>query len=199
MSALPDPRDTDPVTVVVRRRVKTGRKAEFEAAMHDFIGFALNSPGHLSIHVLPPAEEGPTDYTVIDKFATVEARRAFKESPAYRNWMDRLADLTEGAPQIEEMGGLAGWFTLPERPNAKPPPKYKMALVTFLGVYPLATVLPPFFGGLLPGWHPLLLSAVINAAVVGLLTWAVMPLLTRLFALWLFAKTHGEPSSSANE
>ena len=189
MSALPDERDREPVTVVVRRRVKTGREAEFEAAMRDFIGFALGSPGHLSIHVLPPAATGPADYTVIDKFATPEARRAFKESPAYREWMDRLAALTEGDPQIEEMGGLAGWFTLPGRPNAKPPAKYKMAAVTFLGVYPLATVLPPFFSGLIPGWHPLLLSAVINAAVVGLLTWAVMPLLTRLFARWLFAKT----------
>ena len=76
-----------------------------------------------------------------------------------------LEALTEGDPQIEEMGGLAGWFTLPERPNAKPPPKYKMAFVTFLGVYPLATVLSRFFGNLLSAWHPLLRGVVVNAAV----------------------------------
>jgi antibiotic biosynthesis monooxygenase (ABM) superfamily enzyme len=181
--------DEQPITVVVRRRVKPGREAEFEAAMREFIGFALASPGHLDIHVLRPAGTGLADYTVVDKFATPEARRAFKESLAYQEWMQRLKALTEGDPQIEEMGGLAGWFTLPERPNAKPPTKYKMAFVTFLGVYPLATVLPPFFGGLLPGWHPLLLNVVVNSAVVGLLTWIVMPLLTRLFARWLFAKT----------
>jgi antibiotic biosynthesis monooxygenase (ABM) superfamily enzyme len=181
--------DEQPITVVVRRRVRRGREAEFEAAMREFIGFALASPGHLDIHVLRPAGNGPADYTVVDKFATPEARRAFKESSAYQEWMQRLKVLTEGDPQIEEMGGLAGWFTLPDRPNAKPPTKYKMAFVTFLGVYPLATVLPRFFGGLLPGWHPLLLNVVVNAAVVGLLTWVVMPLLTRLFARWLFAKT----------
>lgn len=181
--------DEEPITVIVRRRVKAGREAEFEAAMRDFIGFALASPGHLSIHVLRPAATGPADYTVVDKFATAEARRAFKESSPYQLWMQRLRALTEGDPQIEEMGGLAGWFTLPERPNAKPPPSYKMAFVTFLGVYPLAMLLPPFFGALLPGWHPLLLGVVINAAVVGLLTWAVMPLLTRVFAPWLFTKT----------
>jgi antibiotic biosynthesis monooxygenase (ABM) superfamily enzyme len=181
--------DEEPMTVVVRRRVRPGREAEFEAAMRDFIGFALASPGHLDIHVLRPTGAGPADYTVVDKFATAEARRAFKESSAYQLWMQRLKALTEGDPQIEEMGGLAGWFTLPERPNAKPPAKYKMAFVTFLGVYPLATALPPFFGGLLPGWHLLLLSVVVNVAVVGLLTWVVMPLLTTLFASWLFAKT----------
>ena len=181
--------DEQPITVVVRRCVKSGREAEFEAAMREFIGFALASPGHLDIHVFRPAGSGPADYTVVDKFETAEARCVFKESSAYQVWMQRLKALTEGDPQIEEMGGLAGWFTLPERPNTKPPHKYKMAFVTFLGVYPLATVLSPLFGHLLRGWHPLLLSVVVNVAVVGLLTWVVMPLLTRLFARWLFQRT----------
>src|SRR2546423_1081857 len=189
MNAPADKTDRDPVTVVVRRRVKTGSEAEFEAAMRDFIAFAMGSPGHLSIHVLRPAATGPADYTVVDKFATAEARRTFKESSAYQLWMQRLRALTEGDPQIEEMGGLAGWFTLPERPNAKPPPKYKMAVVTFLGVYPLANILSRVFAYALPGWHPLLLSLVVNVAVVAMLTWVVMPLLTRLFAQWLFTKT----------
>ncbi len=181
--------DEQPITVVVRRRVKSGREAEFEAAMREFIGFALASPGHLAIHVIRPAGSEPADYTVVDKFETAEARRVFRESPAYQAWMQRLKALTEGDPQIEEMGGLASWFTLPDRPHAKPPPKYKMAFVTFLGVYPLATVLSRFFANLLSAWHPLLLGVVVNVAVVGMLAWVVMPLLTRLFAGWLFAKT----------
>ena len=181
--------DEQPITVVVRRRVKSGREAEFEAAMREFIGFALASPGHLDIHVIRPAGSEPADYTVVDKFETAEARRVFRESPAYEAWMQRLKALTEGDPQIEEMGGLASWFTLPDRPHAKPPPKYKMAFLTFLGVYPLATVLSRFFANLLSAWHPLLLGVVVNVAVVGMLAWVVMPLLTRLFAGWLFAKT----------
>ena len=182
-------KEEEPITVVVRRRVKAGREAEFETAMREFIGFALSSPGHLDIHVLRPAAPGPLDYTVVDKFASAEARRAFKESSTYQKWMERLKVLTEGDPAIEEMGGLAGWFSLPERPHAKPPAKYKMAFVTFLGVYPLATVLSRFFANLLSAWHPLLLGVVVNVAVVGMLAWVVMPLLTRLFARWLFAKT----------
>ena len=184
-----DKLEEEPITVVVRRRVKAGREAEFETAMREFIGFALSSPGHLDIHVLRPAAPGPLDYTVVDKFASAEARRAFKESSTYQKWMERLKVLTEGDPAIEEMGGLAGWFTLPEHPYAKPPPKYKMAFVTFLGVYPLANILSRVFAYAIPGWPPLLLSVVVNAAVVGMLTWVVMPFLTRLFAPWLFAKT----------
>src|SRR5438046_7657424 len=76
--------DEEPITVVVRRRVKAGREAEFETAMREFIGFALSSPGHLDIHVLRPATPGRPDYTVIDKFASAQARRTFKESSAYQ-------------------------------------------------------------------------------------------------------------------
>src|SRR5213078_1227073 len=100
-------KEEEPITVVVRRRVKSGREAEFEAAMREFIGFALASPGHLAIHVIRPAGSEPA-----------EARRVFRESPAYQAWMQRLKALTEGDPQIEEMGGLASWFTLPDRPHA---------------------------------------------------------------------------------
>src|SRR5206468_10976631 len=146
--------------------------------MREFIRFALASPGHLDIHVLRPAAAGPLDYTVVDRFASAEARQTFKQSSSYQKWMERLKVLTEGDPTIEEMGGLAGWFTLPELPQAKPPPKYKMALVTFLGVYLSANILSRVFAYALPGWPPLLLSLVVNAAVVGMLTWVVMPLLT---------------------
>jgi uncharacterized protein len=181
--------DNEPITVVVRRRVKPGREAEFESAMRDFIGFALTARGHLDIHVLRRTGSTPSDYTVVDQFASTAARQAFKESSAYKDWMVRLKALTEGDPQIDEKGGLAGWFTLPDSPNEKAPPKYKMALVTFLGVYPLATGLAPLFAALLPNWHPLLLSVLVNTGVVGLLTWVVMPVLTRVFASWLFPNT----------
>src|SRR5205085_10636815 len=86
--------DEEPITVVVRRRVKAGRETEFETAMREFIGFALASPGHLDIHVLRPATPGGPDYTVVDKFASAEARRAFKESSTYQTWMERLKVLT---------------------------------------------------------------------------------------------------------
>src|SRR5207253_2829011 len=58
----------EPLTVVVRRRVKPGKESEFEAAMHEFIGFALSFPGHLDVHVLRPPASEPRDYTVVDRF-----------------------------------------------------------------------------------------------------------------------------------
>ena len=63
-----------------------------------------------------------------------------------------------------------------------------MALVTFLGVYPLTSTLPPFGNWLLPTWHPLLVNVVVTGTIVAALTWPVMPILTRVFSPWLFGR-----------
>ena len=61
-----------------------------------------------------------------------------------------------------------------------------MAVVTFLGVLPLTAALPPLFAWLLPAWHPQAVNVVISVFVVTLLTWPIMPLLTRAFSTWLY-------------
>lgn len=182
----PPPLEDPSVTVVVRRRTKPGCETTFEDAMQEFIAFALSSPGNRGIHVLRSAQANPREYTVVDRFADPEARRAFTATQTYRDWMLRLRELTEDDPHIAEMGGLAGWFTLPDKPAHKPPPKPKMALVTFLGVYPLTSLLPPFFAKLLPDWNPLLRNVLVTGLIVALLTWVIMPNLTKLLRRWLF-------------
>ena len=176
------------VTVVVRRRVKPGAEAEFEAAMQQFIRFALAFPGNRGIDVLRPDAGTPGQYTVVDHFADRRARQGFKSSPDYKQWMQRLRELTESEPYIEEQGGLGGWFTPPSASSPAMPARIRMAAVTFLGVLPLTAGLPPLAAWLLPSWHPQAANVLVTAAIVAALTWVVMPLLTRLFAAWLFGR-----------
>ena len=177
-----------PVTVVVRRRVKPGAEADFERAMREFIGFALAFPGNRGIDVVRPQPGGSREYTVVDRFADPSARQAFKDTPDYRAWMRRLRDLSEQDPYIEEHSGLGGWFAPPEATRPSPPARIKMALVTFVGVYPLTSTLPPLGSWLLPTWHPLLVNVFVTGTIVAALTWVVMPILTRVFAPWLFGR-----------
>ena len=72
----------EPVTVVVRRRVKPGGEAAFESAMQEFIRFALAFPGNRGIHVL---RSGEREYTVVDRFADARARQRFKDAPNTAN------------------------------------------------------------------------------------------------------------------
>lgn len=149
------------------------------------MSFALKHPGHLSINVIRPSD-GSREYTVVDVFANAQSRHAFVALPEYVDWRNRLLEVSDGEPLIQEMGGLAGWFTLPDQPLRRPPPRYKMAVVTLIGVYPLSMLFPAALQPLesiLPGW---LTGFVIASLMVVSLTWIVMPNLTRLFESWLF-------------
>lgn len=68
---------------------------------------------------------------------------------------------------------------------ADPPPAWKMALLTWIGVNPAVYIFPiavPALFGRLPMLAELL---IVNAFVVASLTWLLMPLLTKLAASWL--------------
>src|SRR3954468_244417 len=82
------------LTAVVRRRIKPGADAPFEALMEEFTGFVLRQPGHLGINVIRPLGDS-REYTVLDRFATEQDRHRFTSSSEYREWMQRLRDVSE--------------------------------------------------------------------------------------------------------
>jgi len=182
---MPSKIEPEGVTVVVNRRIKPGCEAEYEKAMRTFVQFALGFPGHRGINILRPSAGG-RDYIVVDKFSDETARGNFKASAEYRNWMNRLGELTEGDPRMEELTGLEGWFTLPEDAGLAKPPKYKMAIATFLGVFPVVMMLSLTIGPFVRSWPFVINNALFNACVVALLTWVIMPLITRALRHWLF-------------
>ena len=63
-----------------------------------------------------------------------------------------------------------------------------MAVATFIGVLPLAMILTLTIGPMIREWPFVIRNAVFNACVVALLTWAVMPLITRALHAWLHGK-----------
>ncbi|WP_433520563.1 hypothetical protein ACQPZ2_24335 [Nocardia pseudovaccinii] len=72
-------------------------------------------------------------------------------------------------------------------PAAQPaaPVKWKLWLLTAIGIYPLLTVLVTISGPLLEPLAPPLRLAVIVPLAVAAMVWVVMPLLTRRCAGWL--------------
>jgi antibiotic biosynthesis monooxygenase (ABM) superfamily enzyme len=174
-----------PLTAVVRRHIKAGSEASFESLMQELVRFVLRYPGHLGINVIRLAPDS-REYAVLHRFATEEARRQFTSSPDYRNWMKRLREVSETDPEIGEMKGLASFFTLPDRPPRKAPPRVKMVLLTFLGVYPLSMIYSKLLTPITKAWAPSVERALHEALLLISLTWVVLPLLTRAFEQWLF-------------
>jgi len=179
---------SETVTVSITRIVKPGSEAAFEHALHEFVQRSLALDGQLGVHIMRPAPgSGSREYGIVRKFANREALASFRTSPEYLEWNHTAAALTEGSGRIEVLNGLESWFTPPGAP-LRPLPKWKMALLTVLGVFPTSLFLGETVGRLTREW-PLPLRALVFAVLmVVLLTWVVMPLLSRLFHPWLFSK-----------
>lgn len=175
------------ITAIVHRRIKEGCEAQFRDAMRQFMEFTQGVPGHLGMQIMLPAAGG-RDYTVVSRFTNQAARDAFIGSSEYRAWMTRLGVMTDGDPRINELAGLEGWFLHGDAPTLPPPPKAKMAISTFIGVYFVTTCLTLLLGSSLAGLPLLLRNLIMSAIVVSFLTWLVMPFITRLLHFWLFPK-----------
>lgn len=175
-----------PVTVSVTRRAKPGREEEFERFLSGVIRAASRQPGHLGANVLRPSEPGDRTYRLIFKFDRESNLRRWEESEERQAWLARADELGEGVPERRVVTGLEGWFSLPRQRVVAPPPRRKMVLVAWLGVYPLITAISFFLGPVLAALPLPLRTMLLSGIMLPTMFYAVMPVMTRLFRRWLY-------------
>lgn len=182
------------IHVAITRRVKPGREAEFQAALREFVVASLAREGVLGVHMLAPAPGGSSsgfssgqatgrsgEYGILRTFADEAERDAFYRSPLYEAWLARVAPLTDGDCSRRELSGLEAWF----RGTSALPPRWKMATATLLGVYPTSLFLSLTVAEVAHDWPFLLRNLAVAASMVAVLTWLVMPRVTRMLHGWL--------------
>lgn len=176
-----------PVTVSVSRRVQPGREADYEAWIHGIAQAASGFEGHQGINVLRPSDQTGGRYVLIYRFDSDAHARAWENSDARNHWIAKLDGLAEGDAERKRVTGLEVWFDLPEIPAAAHAPRHKMAfvlvVVVFVLVFPLQVYLGPHLG-FLPRWGQ---SLTIVTLQVLLMTYLVMPRVTKLLKPWLFS------------
>lgn len=178
--------DSQPVSIQVVRRIKKGQEEAFERALREFFLKAKPIPGQLSVNVVRPVPgSGSREWGILRTFQSEQHRDDFFSSDIFRTYDQHVAQFVEGDSKIEQLCGLETWFTVTGAHAMVPPPRWKMAIVTFWGVYLTSGLVGLALGPsleTLPGW---LASAVMVALTVICLTWAVMPNLARLLKPWL--------------
>ena len=184
---------TEPVAALTLRTVKTGCEDRFEAELHDFISRSLHTEGQLGVHVLRPAPgSGSREYGIVRRFINSELRDHFYSSPLFLQWEQTVAQLTEEGLQRQELSGLETWFTLPGQRTIIPPPRWKMALVTVVGVWPTSMLVPWLLNPVIEKLSLPLQAFFVAVGIVILLTWAIMPLLVRILKPWLEVAQKGD-------
>ena len=168
------------VHVAITRKVLPGREKEFTEALHRFMG---ESFAHGGVHgasmitALPGSEDG--EIGILRTFKDAAERDAFYNYVQFKEWEAYASTLTH-TPVYRELNGLEAWFRSPV-----PPPRWKMALVTLCGVFPTSVFLALTVAPLLqtsPMWLRLVVTA---SLMVAILTWIIMPLLTKILKKWL--------------
>jgi uncharacterized protein len=169
-----------PIHLAITRQILPGKEAEFKAALRRFLGESFlhgGVQGAAMITALPGAH--PNEIGILRTFADEAERDAFYASTLFKEWEAYASTMTE-APVYRELTGLEAWFRAPGAP-----PRWKMAVVTLCGVYPTSLVLALTLGQPLRDTPLVVRSLLISALMVALLTWVVMPQLTRALGKWL--------------
>jgi len=181
-----------PVTATVTRRVKPGHEAAYEQFLAGIGGAASAFPGYLGEEVFRPAGGAGSEYRIIYRFDSPAHLRAWLGSTDRAAWLAGAEPHVAGPMRAQVLTGLESWFTVQAQPGVPPPPAYKMAVLTWAAIFPLITLMvvasAPLIGPL-----PLVPRlAVTTLVTVSLMTWVVMPRLTRLLRGWLYPGRGGD-------
>ena len=184
-------RDGPAVTKIVDRIPLAGRERELEHAIKALIAAALHYPGHMGVTVSRPALPYQPGFRLVYRFDTCEHLKAWEQSSDYAELSAEANRHTQGEPQRQTFSGLEVWFTHPAHASQAAPPRERIAVVTWLGIFPLVYAFSTLIPRLLPEDTPSIVNVVVvTMLVVLMMTYAVAPLLTKLFAKWLRPTRH---------
>jgi antibiotic biosynthesis monooxygenase (ABM) superfamily enzyme len=171
-----------PIHVAITRKVLPGKEQEFREALRQFMGESFQYNGvHGASIISGPGGDNDREIGILRTFKNKAERDAFYNSEQFKKWEEYASTVTE-EPVYRELNGLEAWFR-----SAPAPPRWKMALVTICGVFPTSVFLNLTVSPLIKSFPLLVRLLIISACMVLILTWLVMPNLTRMLKAWLRA------------
>jgi uncharacterized protein len=181
-----DAASAEPVTVVVTRQVKAGCEVAYEAWLSNLLREVADLPGYLGTTVHRPPPTGPRKYTSVFRFDSVAHLRAFEDSALRHRALAAVSALVEEDAAWTRLTGLEFWFTAPVGTVVPQPSRVRMALLMIIVVYALVLSIGQLVAlalGDAPAPLRLLVTIVIEVA---LMTWVIMPRLTRWLSRWIY-------------
>ncbi|MEM1362778.1 MAG: antibiotic biosynthesis monooxygenase [Pseudomonadota bacterium] len=180
---------SEPVTIIVRRKVKPGREAEYEAWLTRMTeGAKANFPGYLGVGLQRPTEDGEA-YRSVFRFDTIEHLEAFERSEFRAQMLAEGAELFASDAAWDRYTGLEFWFNPPTGTKIPQPSPHRMAIVMIAVIFSLVMIVNASVGPLMDDW-PLALRVFITVILqVSLMTYVIMPRLTPLISRFIYPKT----------
>lgn len=171
---------TEPVTLMVARRVRDGRYHDLLAWLHEGEQLAADFPGYLGSGVLAPPP-GDDEFQIVFRFADEQTLDSWEHSASRRAWLQRGSELF-GQPHEHRARGIDTWFG---GNDSAPPPRWKQSVAIWLAFFPVSLLFNLMFGGALSELSLVMRILLTTMALTPLMTYLFIPLSTRLLAPWL--------------
>lgn len=180
--------DSTAVTRIARRRALPGHEEQYEQLVREMLALMKGHHGFLGAELIPPESQGGTYQTVVN-FASEADLAAWDTSSDRKKIFARMRPHAEGEPEHRRLSAMEEWFTGPSiAAGVAKPPRWRTAIVTWMGIWPLASLFIWLAGLWNPGFErlPFLATTAVNVALIVLsMTYLVSPVLSKLMKPFL--------------
>ena len=175
-----DPRSA--VTAVMSQRVAPDNHLAFRRAHAEITLVMRDFDGFLACELIEPVAGVQDDHVVVFSFDSRRNLDRWLHSSERQRVLRLIEPLIEGERTLNVVGGFAGWFSTE---TGREPPRWKQAVTVLIALFPTTFVLSlvqrAWFAEV--PWIPALFVS--NVVGIAVLTWMLMPLVTRLLSPWL--------------
>jgi len=174
------------VTIVISRKVKPGYEKEYDEWLRRYLMLEKKVPGYVGATIITQGSTNSAIRHIIYRFSDKASLDAWENSEEARKQIEEANK--SSTRYYERATGLETWFTLPNVKAIVAPPKWKMAIVTFIAAYCISTLVNYILNPFLGRWPLLVSSIIINVILIVSLTYLAMPILSQLLQRWLYPR-----------
>jgi len=177
----------EPVTLTFHFDVNKGNEKDFEQWAHEITEAVSHFEGHLGSNWIRTSSSA-REYIVILKFLDFQDSNRWLNSPIRKRLIKKVIPLVkQNKPdRLQNVTGLETWFTLPGHMTMKPPPRWKMVIATMIGIYPIGLIYQAYLVNDIRALPLLLRPIALSLILTPILTYVIMPQLTKLLRRWLY-------------
>ena len=177
------------VTSIISVVVKPEYLVEYEQWLEKINARVSMSTGFFSVDVIKPKNHRQPEYVIILKFNSYQNLQEWTDSMEYKKLINEAKIFQIHIDKDQQTQGMEMWFARSDNQRYYPKPKYyKQVLMGVMVVYPLSTAIRVVVSPYIENLPEAIGTFIIILIMSSLMTWPVMPYLTRLLNGWLYPK-----------